>query len=280
MRLEHVNHAIRALEKVALGAIVAPCLTGILPSAAQSEMSAPNYRMGPVTLRDCKGKDPADPVNVAFSGPLASWQNSQRLVGFDFDGPELKWRTNLGNVPGGPQSIMNGAACTRLDGQSSRGSGVTGGDLRKTKRHTRFFEQTTAFAINKEDLTDALLLTVQDAHRDVKSIHCKGVGSAGPVNDRVPVKINGRTDGGYNDAQRLFMRAFPNRRGAVGRGPAEMRFVQCAREGPKYKYSVPWNGVVQFFGLSNQVACQGTWDRFLPITGKCPTGGREGEFRP
>lgn len=265
-----------------LGLAVALSLaSAAIPRSASADLQTPQYRLGETTLRDCEGRDPADPINVAFTGFSASWQNSQRLIGYDFDGPELKWRTTK-KAAGGSQYIKNGAACTRMNAQSSRGTGVRPEpDLSDTKRHTRFFEQILPLVAN-QDGSDAILLTVQDAHRDVKSAKCRGPGSFGPVNDRVPLKINGRTDGGYNDAQRLFLSAFRDRRTMTRRGPGRLRFVQCADEEPPRRYSVPWNGLVEFFELNIDIGCQGDWSkRFSPDLGKCRSEqGRVGTPRP
>lgn len=244
------------------------------------------YRMGGTTLRKCGSTaktNHADPVNVAFIGTHASWQNSQRAVGRDYKGdphtPGLKWRTTVGILPGGAQSIDNSGTCTKNDAQSSRGSGLfrfLDRDLSGTKRHTRFFEQTIPLNFNPGGSAH-YLATVQDAHRDVKSGHCRGYGSVGPLNDRVPTKINGRTDGGYNDAQRLFQKAFPPGgapfKGKAYHTPHDERFVQCAGEKSPTRYTVGWNGVLQFFILNTNITCQGDWGS----KGNCPAGGRTGQ---
>ncbi len=275
----------------------------LMPSGVHAEERV-DYRMGPYTLRNCQGTTPrdnrpqtaADPVNVAFFGPFASWQNSQRAVGFEYEYEDtsppgitrgLKWRTTGGNS-GGTQRIVNGAACTTQNQASSRGSGFRGGP--NAKRHTRFFEQILPFVADP-DGTDKSLLTVQDAHRDLKSRRCRGPGSflGGPVNDRVPRKIDGFTDGGYNNAQRLFTAGFPTPgdNGAAVRvtdfvqTPRRMRFIQCAGEQPPRRYSVGWNGVLAFFYAYSRIPCQDSIRPFDDDAWRfavCPRGGREGHF--
>jgi len=274
--------------------LAAVCGLGLFaPVAAWS--AGPNYRMGPYTLRDCRGKSPADPVNIAFFGTHGSWQNSQRAVGYDYDVDDdappgeargLKWRTT-GGLAGGSQSIMNGAACTRMDSQSSRGSGFRSGP--NAKRHTRFFEQILAFSLNTRN-EEASSLTVQDAHRDLKSRQCAGPGSRGQrLNDRVPRKVDGFRDGGYNNAAQLFKRGFPPsgstgrvapRFTDIARTPHRMRFVQCGYEEPPLRYTVGWNGVVNFFSLYGNVPCQDSrrpFDDDAWRFGNCPLGGRVGQ---
>lgn len=273
------------------GCVAALCVGILLSFGVPAEGAVLiSYRMGGTTLRKCgttAKSNHADPVNVAFVGTHASWQNSQRAVGRDYQGPDtpgLKWRTTRA-VAGGHQSISNSGACTRDNGQSSRGSGanVFDTDLSGTKRHTRFFEQTIPLSFNS-DQSARYLLTVQDAHRDVKSRRCRGPGSIntpiGSLNDRVPVKINGYRDGGYNDAQRLFYKAYPPGggpfRGKAYRTPNRERFVQCAKEDRPRRYSVGWNGILQFFLLNVNIECQSGWPRFK---GDCPLGGRTGSVK-
>jgi hypothetical protein len=259
-------------------ALVAAAIAGLLAVAPVAEAQRATVRLGPTTLRDCEGKDPADPINVGFVGSHASWQNSQRLVGKDGEGPELMWRTTRA-IAGGAQSIQNGTVCTRMDAQSARGTGVRRSEA-NAKRHTRFFEQLLAYTLNDDDSFRSLL-TGQDAHRDIKRGHCRGPGSVGRLNDAVPRDIDGFEGGGYDSAQRLFLRAFDHRRSRVRRGPAQMRFVQCGHEAPPLRYSVGWNGILQTFRVDGFEECQGDWHRrFAPDLGDCPTErGREGEIK-
>ena len=259
-------------------ALLAATAVALLFWAPVAQAQRATVRLGPTTLRDCEGRDPADPINVGFVGSHASWQNSQRLVGKDGDGPELMWRTTR-RVAGGAQSIDNGTVCTRMDAQSARGTGVRRNEAH-AKRHTRFFEQILAYTLN-DDGSYRSLLTGQDAHRDVKRGRCRGPGSVGPVNDAVPHDVDGFEGGGYDSAQRLFLRAFPHRRSRVRRGPAQMRFVQCAHEPPPRRYSVGWNGILQTFRVDGFEECQGDWSRrFQPDLGDCPTErGREGTIK-
>ncbi|MDQ3808955.1 MAG: hypothetical protein M3336_01560, partial [Chloroflexota bacterium] len=208
----------------------------------------------------------ADPLNVAFVGAYASWQNSQRLVGRDRPGPELKWRTT-GRVAGGTQSIMNGPNCTPMDAQSSRGTGFRDSPA-NAKRHTRFFEQFTAYTRN-DDGSARSLITVQDAHRDVKR-RCSAPDAQLGVTDAIPRDIDGFAGGGFDDGQRLFRRAFADRLfKPVRRGPAQMRFWQCSTDAQK-RYSVGWNGLQYRFQLDDYVECQDWHRTFLPTTGICP----------
>lgn len=242
-------------------------LAGSLIWTGVANADAGRYLFGATTLRDCDRRRAADPLNVAFVGTHASWQNSQRLVGRDRPGPELRWRTTF-RVAGGPQSIMNGANCTLMDAQSSRGTGVSGGPA-NAKRHTRFFEQFTAFTRN-DDGSPRSLITVQDAHRDIKR-RCSAPDAILGVTDAVPGDIDGYP-GGFDDGQRLFRRAFADRSfKRVRRGPSHMRFWQCATDAKK-RYSVGWNGWQYMFRLDDHVECQGDWSRrFLPDVGRCPT---------
>lgn len=267
-----------------LTAASAVLVVGTAGTSATNAAAAGN-RLSPYTLRQCI-EDPtrpsniADPVNVAFIGTHASWQNSQRLVGKDGGGPELKWRTTYKLAAGGVQQILDDRRCKSMNAQSVRGFGLRD-DEKNTKRHTRYFEQFTPFTTNADGSLRALR-TAQDAHRDVKRAPCKGPGSAGPLNDAVPRDIDGFPGGGFDSAQRLFIRAFPSRRGLAERSPERgRRFVQCASEAPPRRYSVRWNGIVQRFVVDDFVECQGDWSRrFLPDVGKCPTErGREGTVK-
>lgn len=283
--------------------LVAAALMALTSSSAVAAEDV-DYRMGPFTLRNCNGTSPgdtrrqtiADPVNVVFFGPFASWQNSQRGVGYEYDYEDtsppgitrgLEWRTT--HLTGGSQHITNGAACSEQDSSSSRGSGVRRGT--NAKRHTRYFEQILPF-VAEPDGDDKSLLTVQDAHRDVKGRTCRGPGSLGRVNDRIPRKVDGFPDGGFNNAQRLFVKGFP-RPGSdvpavrstdfrsVGRTPRRMRFIQCASEQPPKRYSVGWNGIVAFFYAGSRISCQDSWRPFDNDAwrfGDCPLGGREGHL--
>jgi len=165
---------------------------------------------------------------------------------------------------------MNGPNCTLMNAQSSRGSGFRDSPAH-AKRHTRFFEQFTAFTRN-DDGSPRSLITVQDAHRDVKR-RCSAPDAVLGVTDAIPRDIDGFAHGGFDDGQRLFRRAFTDdryfKRGR--RGPAWMRFWQCATDAEK-RYSVGWNGWQYMFRLDDHVECQGDWSRpFLPDIGRCPT---------
>jgi hypothetical protein len=255
--------------------ILIASIGGLAVPAAQAA-DAGTWSFGSTTLRDCTGKRAADPINVAFVGTAASWQNSQRLVGRDRPGPELKWRTTFG-IAGGTQSIQNGPTCTTMDAQSSRGTGFRDTPAH-TKRHTRFFEQITAFTRNSDGSTRSLL-TVQDAHRDVKR-RCSAPDARAGITDAIPRDIDGFPGGGFDNGQMLFRRAFADRTFKVRRGPARMRFVQCSTDANK-RYSVGWNGLVYLFRLDDQVACQGDWSRpLLPDIGRCPSDvGRTGTIQ-
>lgn len=261
------------------------------PAAGQT-----NYGMQGYTTRTDKDDrclpNPADPVNVAFLGTHASWQNTMRAIGFRFDDGDkptrgLEWRTTRG-VAGGTQCVKNGGPRTLQDAQSARGSGVRGGH--NAKRHIRLFEQTLPFSLNK-DASVRWYLTVGDAHRDRKSVTCPGPGAVGVTgNDRVPRLINGRS--GYDDAQHLFIRAFPPH-GTPGQtkvqdtGNRGQKFMQCAGS-KRTRYKVPWNGQLYYFNLSAQIGCQKqrsfsspflNVDAWRPL-GNCPTDvGREGSLR-
>lgn len=260
-----------------LGAVVVALIATSAPAAEAQTQG--NFRLGPTTLRDCDGKSRADPINVGFVGTNASWQNSQRLVGRDRPGPELMWRTT-NRLAGGSQAIMNGVVCRGMQAQSSRGSGFRDSEAH-AKRHTRFFEQILAYTLNG-DLSIRSLLTGQDAHRDVKRRNCRGPGSFRGLNDAVPRDIDGFSGGGYDSAQRLFLRAFADRRSRLRFSPATgMRFVQCGYEKPPRRYSVGWNGIVQTFRLDDHVECQGDWTRRGRVDkGRCPSArGNEGTIK-
>jgi len=236
-------------------------------------------------------RNPADPVNIAFIGTHASWQNTMRAIGYEFDESDrptrgLKWRQMRG--AGGKQCILNGFVRTLQDGQLARGSGFRGG--RNAKRHIRLFEQTEAYSLNK-DSSQRFLLTVGDAHRDLKSVNCPGPGALAKVaNDKVPREINGRS--GYDDAAYLFRRAFPPtgtpyESHTQDTGHRGQRFSQCAGS-KSTRYFVPWNGQRVHFTLGARIKCQykpnytspsTTRDAWLPL-GSCPTElGREGSFK-
>lgn len=239
--------------------------------AALSSLPQPaagaSFTLGATTLRTCGDRaSVADPVNVMFVGTAGRWQNSQRLVGRKREGHELRWRT-VTLLAGGKQSILDAShrdGCFVQKGQSS--SGVF------HKHHTRYFEQSKPLFYS---FATPYYVTVQDGHRDVKSAHCKGPGSQGPLdfNDRVPIKDNGFRDGGYNQAQREFLHAFADRKGRAYRSSARhIRFVQCQDEAPPRRYSVPWNGVLQSFYLNDHIECQGiAWHLVRRYLGECPS---------
>lgn len=287
----------RLADRLTLVLLVAVCLT-LVGRLDDTAMAANNNTMEAYTTRFDDKNDRctsarADPINVAFIGTHASWQNTQRAVGFEFhddDAPTkgLKWRTTKivagQNLPGGVQCVKNGFIRVEQNAQSSRGSGFRHGGT-NAKRHMRFFEQTEPFSKN-----DAgglrYLQTVGDAHRDLKDSNCRGPGSAGPLNDRVPLRINGRT--GYDDGQYLFRRAFPPegtpfRGRAIPTSERDRQYTQCAKS--SNKYTVGWNGKLYFFTLNaKRFGCQkrnlvsGSVDAWQPL-GQCPTNpGREGSF--
>lgn len=247
------------------------CLV-VMPTTAAARAA---LTLAPTTLRDCTDstKNHADPINVAFVGPRATWQNTQRLVGYDRSGPHLMWRTTSG-AAGGQQHIVDFSdnLCPRQNGQSSVHFWH--------KHHTRYFQQFDPF-LPSSGSTPPYWLTGLDAHRDVKSRHCKGPGSIDPpltgqhFNDRVPVKDNGFTDGGYNQAQREFQKAFPDYKAKRKPSPAQgERFVQCPEDDPPNRYVVGWNGWVQYFSLFETVPCQDPWHRGAArVLGSCPSGG-------
>lgn len=232
-------------------------------AASGPSASAAELKLAPVTLRDCTHRMHADPINVAFDGPRATAENVQRLVGYARSGPDLQWRTTSG-FAGGRQSIVDSSdgQCFPQDGQSSLGFWH--------KHHTRYFQQLDPFFTSGGT---TFLITGLDAHRDVKSSHCKGPGSIAGLNDRVPVKDNGFTDGGYNQAQREFVKAFPELKAKRHRSSAQgERFIQCPDDSPPNRYAVRWNGWLQYFSLFSTIPCQNPWHRFKVYLGSCPSG--------
>lgn len=226
--------------------------------------SAAQLKLGPTTLRDCTSRQSADPINVAFVGPRATAANTQRLVGYDRSGSDLKWRTTSSPYAGGRQYIVDSSdgQCSFQDGQSSNGV--------LDKHHTRYFQQLDPFIASGG--TD-FLFTGLDAHREVKSPHCKGAGDVAGVNDRVPVKHNGFTDGGYNQGQREFLKAFSDLKAPRHRSPAQgARFIQCPGDSPPRRYTVGWNGWLQYFNVYQTIPCQNPWHRFKVWLGSCPSG--------
>lgn len=265
---------------------------------APATSGAGNWALGPTTLRSCGNRTSyADPINVVFIGTHATWRNSQRLVGQERSNHSaLKWRT-VSFLAGGSQSITDSShpdgcfamptpevfpSTSFLEAQSSTG-GIH-------KHHTRYFQQTRPLSAGNPPF----LITAQDAHRDIKTSRCKGPGSIDvppsdifdwlpsyyAFNDRVPVKVDGATDGGYNKAQREFLKAFSDRKlHTVWTSSAKGRqFMQCPEDTPPRRYMVGWNGKTFGFQLSQTIACQtnalglGWHSGPARVFGHCPSG--------